>query len=131
MRRILEHAIQSTPFNATTQSSGNSPKAHIRYLGFDGIPDGRRLHFRVKLAGLPAREVTCDVSNSDFTGSLSIQHAAPMAFERLTELLAQEDPFESTTLLLTGTDMAAYLSRHRPEKGERPPDKARQPPMAA
>ena len=90
----------------------------IRYEGFEGIENGRRLTFRVKIPGQDAFHVMFDVLDESFrsTRGLTIQDAAPMAYEKLTELLADGHSLESMNLLLTPTDIANYISRHRSDK---------------
>ena len=90
----------------------------IRYEGFEGIENGQRLTFRVKIPGQDAFHVMFDVLDESFrsTRGLTIQDAAPMAYEKLTELLSGGHSLESTTPSLTPTDITNYISRHRPEK---------------
>jgi len=94
-------------------------KSYVRYIGFEGIADGRRLRFRVKATGQAAIEVTFDIPNTVFTGTVgvSIQDAAPMAFEKLVELLATENPLDTTRMFLTAADIAGYINRHDSHKG--------------
>ena len=95
--------------------------AHVRYEGFEPIESGRRLTFRVKVNGQAAFEVTCDVSDAAFIGTarLTIQDAAPMAYEKLVALLAAEHSIASATLCLTASDVADYIKRHQPNKVRR------------
>src|SRR5262245_34184429 len=97
---------------------GEPPNAHVRYEGFDAIDNGRCLIFRVKLSGQAAFEVTCDVSDAVFMGTsrVTIQDAAPMAYEKLVELFAKEHSIAPKTLCLTGTDIADYIRRHYSRK---------------
>jgi hypothetical protein len=89
-------------------------KASVRYLGFESIADGRRLRFRVKSTGQAAIEVTFDIPHTVFTSTVgvSIQDAAPMAYEKLVELLTKKHTLEATTLFLTVADIEAYIDRH-------------------
>jgi len=101
-----------------TQSFRNV--ADVRYIGFESIPEGRRLKFRVKSTSVkPAIEVTFDIPDAVFTSTVgvSIQDAAPMAYEKLVELLAKEHTLEATTLFLTMADIEAYINRHSSHKG--------------
>jgi hypothetical protein len=86
----------------------------VRYVGFEGISSGRRLRFRVKSNRHESVEVTFDVADAIFisTRGISIQDAAPMADEKLVELLATEGTLESNKLCLTDADVERYLDRH-------------------
>jgi len=93
----------------------NTPaRARVRYIGFEGIDSGRRLRFSVKSLGHDSVDVTVEISDASFKGAsgISIQDAAPMAFEKLVELLATENPLESKKLCLTDADIAQYIARH-------------------
>jgi hypothetical protein len=89
------------------------PKSHVRYLGFESIDGGRRLRFRVKSNNHERQEVTFDIADAQFiaTSGISIQDAAPMAYEKLVELLSTQDPLNDR-LCLTDVDIARYLNRH-------------------
>src|SRR5262245_31664640 len=80
--------------------------AYVHYVGFEGIVGGRRLTFRVKSRGHSPLEVTCDIPDAAFTGTsgVLIQDAAPMAYEKLVELLTREQAFEATSFFLTPAD---------------------------
>ena len=109
-------------------------KAYVRYLGFESIADGRRLRFRVKSTGQPATEVIFDIPDTVFTSTVgvSIQDAAPMAYEKLVELLKKKHTLEATTLFLTVADIEAYMNRHDSRKGGHSrSDKTRQMDIAA
>jgi hypothetical protein len=116
-------ADQQAPTDRSNVSVFNpaapAAKAHVRYLGFEGIAGGRRLRLRVKSTGQSAIEVTCDVADTTFNGTagVSIQDAAPMAYEKLAEMLATEHTIEATKLFLTASDIADYISRHDSHKG--------------
>jgi hypothetical protein len=58
-------------------------------------------------------DVTLDIADAVIIGTpgISIQDAAPMAYEKLVELLAG-GPLESEKLCLTGVDIAEYVERH-------------------
>jgi hypothetical protein len=89
-------------------------RAHVRYVGFETINSGRRLRFRVKSHGHESADVTFDIGDAVFIGTpgISIQDAAPMAYERLVELLSTDGTPESDKLDLTDVDIARYLDRH-------------------
>ena len=89
-------------------------RPHVRYVGFEGINSGRRLRFRVKSIRHESVEVTFDVADAIFIGTrgISIQDAAPMAYEKLIERLAREGSLESDRLCLTNVDVERYLDRH-------------------
>jgi hypothetical protein len=98
-----------------TEINHSTPvKASVRYVGFDAIPGGRQLRFRVKSNGQPAVEVTFGISDATFTdiAKVSIQDAAPMAYEKLVELSASEQELDATTLRLTMADILNYRDRH-------------------
>lgn len=89
-------------------------KSHVRYIGFESINAGRRLRFRVKPKGCESVDVTFDVPDAPFinTSGISIQDAAPMAYEKLVEIVATESTLDPEKLCLTDTDIANYLNRH-------------------
>ena len=89
-------------------------RARVRYVGFEGIDGGRRLSFSVKCVGHDSIDITVEISDASFkdASGISIQDAAPMAYEKLVELLATENPLESKKLCLTDADIAQYIARH-------------------
>ena len=89
-------------------------RARVRYVGFEGIDGGRRLSFSVKCVGHDSIDITVEISDASFkdASGISIQDAAPMAYEKLVELLATENPLESKKLFLTDADIAQYIARH-------------------
>jgi hypothetical protein len=106
--------------NIKTFERACSPvKAYVRYLGFESIAAGRRLRFRVKSTGQPAIEIIFDILDTVFTTTVgvSIQDAAPMAYEKLVELLLRNHTLEAMTLFLTVADIEAYINRHHSQKG--------------
>ena len=115
MTQIFGNHTEQDSSDASTTKVAN---AVIRYEGFEGIENGRRLTFRVKITGQTGFHVTFDVPDVDFRSAhgVTIQDAAPMAYEKLTELLADGHSLESMNLLLTPTDIANYISRHRSDK---------------
>ena len=138
MRQSFPNGGHHTPadhLNIKALDAGSSPaKACVRYFGFEGIAGGRRLRFRVKSTGQAAIEVTFDIPDIVFTGTVgvSIQDAAPMAFEKLVELLATEHTLEATTLFLTVADIEAYIDHHDSHKrGHSRSNKTRQIDIAA
>jgi hypothetical protein len=89
-------------------------RARVRYVGFEGIDGGRRLSFSVKSLGHDWVDITVEISDASFktTSGISIQDAAPMAYEKLVQLLATEDALESNKFYLTEADIAQYRDRH-------------------
>ncbi|HMF01379.1 MAG TPA: hypothetical protein VKK06_15940 [Terriglobia bacterium] len=89
-------------------------RARVRYVGFEAIDGGRRLTFSLKPFGHDSVEITLEISDAllkDAAG-VSIQDAAPMAYEKLIELLATEDTFDANKLCLNQADIAQYTARH-------------------
>jgi len=112
MKKHSENASAPIPFKAEIL-----PRARVRYVGFESIEGGRRLRFSVKAIGHESVEITFDVSDETITGTsgITIQDAAPMAYEKLVELLSEAgtlDFLESKQLSLTDTDITQYRSRH-------------------
>jgi hypothetical protein len=93
----------------------NTPApARVRYVGFEGIDGGRRLTFSVRSLGHDSVDVRVEVPDAPFKGAcgISIQDAAPMAYEKLVELLATEIALEPRKISLTEEDIAQYIARH-------------------
>src|SRR5215475_12587035 len=93
----------------------NTPaRARVRYVGFEGIERGRRLRFSVKSLGHDSVDVTVEISYASFKGAsgISIQDVAPIAYEKLVQLMATEGAIESKKLCLTEPDIAQYKARH-------------------
>ena len=90
------------------------PKPHVRYLGFESICGGRRLRFAMKSVGHESSELTVDVSDAAFISArgISIQDAAPMAYEKIVGLLMTQDNIDSNQLSLNDADVALYVMRH-------------------
>ena len=112
---MKKHYDSSLPVDTFNREPSNTPaKARVRYVGFEGIDDGRRLTFSVKSLGHESVDIKFDISNSSFRGAsgISIQDAAPMAYEKLVELLAAGGTFDSEKLRLTEADIAQYITRH-------------------
>ena len=86
----------------------------MRYVGFEGIDGGRRLSFSVKCVGHDSVDITVEISDASFkdASGISIQDAAPMAYEKLVELWTSENPLEPKKLCLTDADIAQYIARH-------------------
>jgi len=68
----------------------------------------------VKAAGGESIRITIQVSDAAFiaTPGISIQDAAPMAYEKIVGLLATQDLIDSNELCLTDRDAAQYIDRH-------------------
>ena len=109
-----QHTRNNTSKTETFDSE--TPANFVRYLGFEGISGGRRLSFRVKSRGRAAVEVTFDVPDVAFTGTfgVSLQDAAPMAYEKLVEMLATDPDYVlgARTFFLTAEDLVKYVTRH-------------------
>ena len=105
--RLLIEPINPVPSNRPA-------RVHVRYVGFEGIDGGRRLTFSVKPLGHDSVEITFEISDALFkdASGISIQDAAPMAYEKLIELLATWDTFDSNKLCLSQADIAQYRTRH-------------------
>jgi hypothetical protein len=100
-------AFHPAPFNTPT-------RARLRYVGFEGIDGGRRLTFSVKSLGHDSFDSTIEISDASLKGApgISIQDAAPLAYQKLVQLLAIEDALESKELCLTEADIAHHIARH-------------------
>jgi len=112
---MKKHSDESLSVKAVALADSKAAaKTYVRYIGFESIDTGRRLRFRVKPNGRESVEVTFDVPDAPFitTSGISIQDAAPMAYEKLVQLLATEGTFDSEKLCLTEQDIAQYLDRH-------------------
>jgi hypothetical protein len=111
MKKHSDESLKVEPFN--TQPL-NTPRPHVRYIGFEGVEGGRRLRFSVKSVGQESVEITIEISDAVFTSArgISIQDAAPMAYEKIVELLMTQDKVDSNQLSLTDADVAQYLTRH-------------------
>jgi hypothetical protein len=96
------------------QPSNIPAKPNVRYVGFEGNEGGRRLGFSVKSIGHESVQLTIEVSDAAFAAAsgISIQDAAPMAYEKIVELLANEDTLQPDELCLTEADIARYITRH-------------------
>ena len=68
----------------------------------------------MKPTGHESLNITIEISDVAITGTsgISIQDAAPMAFEKIVELLGTKDGLESNELCLTDADIAQYITRH-------------------
>ena len=110
-----QHPESRLPIEPIIPEPLNRPaRAHVRYFGFEGIDGGRRLTFSVKPLGHNSVEITFEISDALFkdASGISIQDAAPMAYEKLIELLATQDTFDSNKLCLSQADIAQYITRH-------------------
>ena len=112
MKKRSNEILSAKPI-ALTDSKAPA-KSHVRYTGFESIDAGRRLRFRVKSNGRESVDVTFDVPDALFinTSGISIQDAAPMAYEKLVETFATEGTLDSEKLYLTDADISNYLNRH-------------------
>jgi len=110
-----QHPESRLPIEPRNPAPLNRPgKARVRYVGFEAIDGGRRLTFALKPFGHDSVEITFEISDAllkDAAG-ISIQDAAPMAYEKLIELLATEDTFDANKLCLNQADIAKYTARH-------------------
>jgi hypothetical protein len=108
MKKHREASTAAGPTNAEL-----SARSRVRYLGFEPIEGGRRLKFFVRLNASESVEIALDIADAVFTraSGLTIQDAAPMAYEKLVELIAG-DAFDTSRLCLTDADAARYRTRH-------------------
>ena len=112
---MKKHYAESLKVVAFDPQPLNIPaKPQVRYVGFDSIEGGRLLTFSVKPIGHESLNITIEISDAAITGTsgISIQDAAPMAFEKIVELLGTKDALESNELCLTDADIAQYITRH-------------------
>jgi hypothetical protein len=111
MNKVSDGSLTAKPPHLVDSNVPTRP--HVRYVGFEGINSGRRLRFRVKSNRHESVEVTFDVADAIFIGTrgISIQDGAPMAYEKLIELLATGS-LESDRFCLTNVDVERYLDRH-------------------
>ena len=109
-----KHSAESMFTPCDPESSNIPAKTRVRYIGFEGTEGGRRLEFSVKSIGHESLQITIEVSDAAFIGAIgiSIQDAAPMAYEKIVDLLAKEDSLEANELCLTEADIAQYITRH-------------------
>ena len=100
---MKKHSDESLKAKVDPEPLNIPGKPYVRYVGFGSIEGGRRLRFSVKSNGQKSGEVTIEISHASFTraSGISIQDAAPMAYEKIVELLATEDTVESNELCLT------------------------------
>jgi hypothetical protein len=112
MKKCSKPPLALKPFHP--EPSNAPARARVRYVGFEAIDGGRRLPFSVKSLGHDSADITIEISDSSFKRpcGISIQDAAPMAYEKLVQLLTTERAFESKTLCLTEADIAQYVARH-------------------
>ena len=105
----LKIAVRNAP------SLNTSATAHVRYDGFESTESGRCLWFSVSAAGRESIRITIQVSEAAFaaTPGISIQDAAPMAYEKIVGLLATQDFINSNELCLSDADITQYIERHR------------------
>src|SRR5215813_12839397 len=108
MKKRSYESLSAKPIALT--DSKVPAKSHVRYLGFESIDGGRRLRFRVKTNNHEPQDVTLDITDAQFiaTSGISIQDAAPMAYEKITELLGTQDTLDPDRLCLTDADITRY-----------------------
>jgi hypothetical protein len=109
---MKKHSDKSLKANGGPESLSTRAKAYVRYVGFESIEGGRRLRFSVKLPDHESVEITSEISDAAFTAAsgISIQDAAPMAYEKIVALLATEGALEPDELCLTDADIAVHNS---------------------
>src|SRR5262245_46094294 len=85
MKKHSDESLNIRPLDSHTLET--PPKPHVRYAGFESIEGGRRLKFALKPAGQESLEITIEISDAAFTNTrgISIQDAAPMAYEKIVE----------------------------------------------
>jgi hypothetical protein len=112
----MKNHSAETLFKPSDPQPSNIPaKPHVRHVGSEGNEGvGRRLGFSVKSIGHEWVQSTIEVSDAAFAAAsgISIQDAAPMAYEKLVELLAKEDTLQPNELRLTEADVERYITRH-------------------
>jgi len=112
---MKKHSAEQLFKSPAPEPSNIPAKPHVRYVGFEGTEGGGRLlEFSVKKIGHEPVDITIEVSDAALTGTygISIQDAAPMAYEKIVELLAKEDALQPNELCLTESDIVRYISRH-------------------
>ena len=111
---MKKHSDSLAPEPFHTAPLNTPGRARVRYVGFEDIDGGRRLSFSVKSLGHDSVDIIIEISAASFKGAsgISIQDAAPLAYEKLVQMLAIEDALESKTLCLTEADIAHYIARH-------------------
>ena len=112
MRKHFKESLTDTTRNPEPLKTPPTP--NVRYVGFESIEGGRRLRFSVKSAGHESVEFTIEISDAAFIGArgISIQDAAPMAYEKIVEMLVTQNVVDSNQLFLTDADIAKYIVRH-------------------
>jgi len=114
MKNYSDESLESSKVMPLDHSVSNAAgKPRVRYIGFESIEGGRRLRFSVKPIGHDSVEITMKIPDETFVGirEISIQDAAPMAFEKIVEL-ATKGTLESSELCLTDTDIKQYVAGH-------------------
>jgi hypothetical protein len=112
MKKYYNPPLALEPFHPERLNRPARPR--VRYLGFERIDGGRCLSFSVKSLGHDSVDITIEISDASFKGAsgISIQDAAPMAYEKLVQLSAAEGTLESKRICLTESDIAQYIARH-------------------
>jgi hypothetical protein len=114
----LPNASPTDSKTTISSAEGLLARTHVRYIGFEAIPEGRQLRFCVKTPGQSSTEVAFNVPYRMFNGiaGVSLQDAPLMAYEKLLGILAKEHSLLPTTIRLTAADIEAYVSRHDSQK---------------
>jgi hypothetical protein len=131
MNKPRDERLKIAADNAPTLKT--STKAHVRYAGFESTESGRCLWFSVSAAGRESIRITIQVSDAAFTATpgISIQDAAPMAYEKIVGLVAMQDFNGSSELCLTDADITQYMYRHRSSQKRAASDRKRRFDVAA
>jgi len=111
---MKKHSAETLFKPSDPQPSNIPAKPHVRYVGFEGSEGERRLGFFVKSIRHEWVQITIEVSDAAFAAAsgISIQDAAPMAYEKIVELRAKDDTLQPNELCLTEADIARYITRH-------------------
>ncbi len=98
MKKNSNAPLAIKPFDPETFEYAST--ARVRYVGFEGIDGGRCLSFSVKSLAHDWVDIKVEISDASFTttSGISIQDAAPMAYEKLVQLVATEEAPESNKL---------------------------------
>src|SRR5687768_11375105 len=95
-------------------------KQNIRYLGFEGTPDGgRRFDFSITTAGQKPTRVTMDIPGVMFAGTnkITFQESAKICYEKLRLLLEKENSVPAAlqiSLTIDDIQQFRHIPRGRP-----------------